>query len=98
MTQDQLLTTLRTMAPRLRAQGIAHLFLFGSRARGSASPASDVDLCFDQDPAETPDALRQEQVAAELSAALGAPVDLIERGSFLPRSRRMIDAEALQVY
>jgi predicted nucleotidyltransferase len=57
--------------PRLRLA-----ILFGSRARGSARPDSDVDLAIV--PADASLSLAQEEhLRAEVEQAVGAPVDLV---------------------
>ena len=35
--------------PALQAEGVKHVWLFGSVARGEAGPGSDVDLFFEHD-------------------------------------------------
>jgi predicted nucleotidyltransferase len=47
MDKGSVIETLRLHEPELRAAGIVHLRLFGSVARGEASPESDVDLMAD---------------------------------------------------
>jgi predicted nucleotidyltransferase len=44
MDKNRILAILRSHAPELQAAGIAHLRLFGSVARGEATPQSDIDL------------------------------------------------------
>lgn len=44
MQQSELIATLRSLRPRLEAEGVEHLALFGSRARGDNRPDSDIDL------------------------------------------------------
>jgi hypothetical protein len=51
--REQALRTLRAHAPALRARGVVRLGLFGSIARGEASPDSDVDLLIEIDPQAT---------------------------------------------
>jgi predicted nucleotidyltransferase len=56
---------------------LRHAILFGSRARGSARPDSDVDLLLvfrRLPPDREPQATRAERVAAEVAAASGVPV------------------------
>ncbi len=49
MDRDRILLILREHAPELKAAGLVHLRVFGSVARGEASPQSDVDLMADFD-------------------------------------------------
>ena len=44
---EQLLAELRALKPEFEREGVAHLSLFGSRARGDQRPDSDVDLIVD---------------------------------------------------
>ena len=48
--RERVVGVLREQAPRLRARGITRLSLFGSVARGEASPDSDIDLLIEADP------------------------------------------------
>jgi len=47
MDKNRILAILRSHAPELQAAGLAHLRLFGSVARGEATPQSDIDLIAD---------------------------------------------------
>jgi UTP:GlnB (protein PII) uridylyltransferase len=48
-TAEQVIATLRDHAAELRQAGVRHVSLFGSLARGEASPASDIDLVVELD-------------------------------------------------
>jgi predicted nucleotidyltransferase len=50
MDKDRILATMRQHEAELKAAGIVHLHLFGSVARGEATPLSDVDLLFECEP------------------------------------------------
>ncbi|MEX0851809.1 MAG: nucleotidyltransferase domain-containing protein [Bauldia sp.] len=47
ITRDQLVAELRALRPAFEGEGVAHMALFGSRARGENRPDSDVDLLVD---------------------------------------------------
>jgi predicted nucleotidyltransferase len=47
ISRDQLVAELRALGPAFEADGVAHMALFGSRARGDNRPDSDVDLLID---------------------------------------------------
>ena len=47
LAREQLLTELRALKPVFEREGVVHLSMFGSRARGDNRPDSDVDLVVD---------------------------------------------------
>jgi uncharacterized protein len=53
LTRDQLLSRLRALRPEFEREGVAHMSLFGSRARGDNRPDSDIDLIVDVRPGRT---------------------------------------------
>ncbi|HEX5236757.1 MAG TPA: nucleotidyltransferase family protein [Silvibacterium sp.] len=76
MDQQLVIQTLRAHEPELRAAGILRLRLFGSLARGQSSPASDVDLMADFDPAKSLSLLALVTLENRLAELLGVKVDL----------------------
>lgn len=50
MERTRIVKTLASLRPALQAEGVRHVALFGSRARGDHGPDSDVDLLIDVDP------------------------------------------------
>jgi predicted nucleotidyltransferase len=98
MNRETVIATLRAHEPELKAAGIARLSLFGSTARDTAGPDSDIDLlaAFDEArPLSLLDVIRIENQIADL---LGRPVDLIEEGSLKPRVRQNVDREAVRAF
>ena len=77
--------------------GIAKLEIFGSEARGTAKPGSDIDVLY---------TLRSgrklgweiEQLADELSELFGRKVDLVSSRSLHPLLRPSVLAEARPLY
>jgi uncharacterized protein len=100
MKREDALVTLSRLEPSLRSQGLAHLYLFGSVARNDATPGSDVDVAFDVEPAlELKFSLiDQSRVMRQISEALHAPVDLVERAYLRPRIAENVATEMIQVF
>lgn len=66
----------------LRANDVAYAGVFGSFARGEATPTSDVDILIKfEKPKSLLDIVRLER---ELSASLGRSVDLVTEASLSP--------------
>lgn len=74
--------------------GIRSLALFGSRARGDAREASDVDILIDIDPRV---GLGFVDLAEAMEQRLGLHVDLISTRSLAPRHRKVIEADLVYV-
>jgi uncharacterized protein len=77
--------------------GIARLDVFGSTSRGDAGVDSDVDLLYSLEP-QARLGWRIEDLARELSAVLGRPVDLVSRRALNARIRDKVLAEAQSLY
>jgi predicted nucleotidyltransferase len=82
----------------LRENGATGLFLFGSRARGTNRPDSDLDLFIDFDPAEkVPNMFRLMQLEDEIAKALGVPVTITTRNALHPLMKDRIIQDAFRV-
>lgn len=97
MDRETVIRTLRAHEAELRAEGISHVYLFGSVARGEADEKSDVDLFFDYDNPRF-SLINVARVKRRFAQILGAPVDAMTRRSVHPRIRAEVEAEALQVF
>lgn len=86
--RSQILRTLRALEPTLRAEGVRHVSVFGSVARGEDSSASDVDLALDILPGAAPMGFQfvtyVDRLKRTLAAALSRNVDIV----ILPARRR----------
>lgn len=90
------LEALRSLLPELRERyDVDTLEVFGSRVRSDADIQSDIDVLVTF--TETPDLLRFIALEDEISAKLGARVDLVMRRSLKPRLRDRILSEAVPV-
>ena len=96
--KDQVLATLRAHAPTLRAAGITRLSLFGSTARGTHGPDSDIDLLAAFDNTRRISILDIAGLELDLATLLGRKVDLIEEGTLKPGIQQSVEAEALLIF
>lgn len=95
MEQQKVLDTLATQKQLLlQKYGVTRLGIFGSVARGQATPQSDVDVIVEM----PPDLFQMVHLRDDLEEILGARVDLIRLhknlNAFL---KRRIDDEAIYV-
>lgn len=77
--------------------GIAELKIFGSRARGTARPDSDIDILYTLRPGRRL-GWEIEQLADELAGLFGFHVDLVSSRALHPLLRPSVLAEARPVY
>lgn len=77
--------------------GIAELKIFGSQARGTALPGSDIDILYTLRPGRRL-GWEIEQLADELTELFGGRVDLVSSRALHPLLRPSVLAEARPVY
>lgn len=96
LSTDQLRALLTDFKKRYgAAYHLVALGYFGSYARNSATPASDVDIVFDTD---APNLFMTVMLKQDLEQALGRPVDVLQlRGLTNPRLKRRIEQEVVYV-
>lgn len=80
-----------------RRYGISALFVFGSVARGTPAPTSDVDLLYDLQPGARL-GWEIEDLSDALAEIFGRPVDLVARAALHPLLRTSVLNEARAVY
>ena len=97
MDRDVVIRTLRAHEAELRAEGISHVYLFGSVARDEAGPSSDVDLFYDYDPDRFGflQFMRIRELGPEI---LGGSVDIMPRDGIHPLIRPKVEQAAVQVF
>jgi uncharacterized protein len=77
--------------------GIARLLVFGSVARGTATPDSDIDVLYELEPGRRL-GWEIEQLADELAALFGRPVDLVSPAALHRRLKDTVLSEARTLY
>jgi uncharacterized protein len=83
----------RDLITAAAGHGITHLRVFGSVARGSDRPDSDVDLLVDLPPGMS--LFRLARAQDELEAILEAPVDLVPASDLKPGIRPRVERELI---
>ncbi len=81
-------TLVKRITPVLRAHKVVRAALFGSVARGTAGPDSDVDILIEFAPSAS--LLDLAALELELTALLGRPVEVVTYGSLDPRIRARV--------
>jgi len=98
MDRAALIEVLRGYDAALRENGATGVFIFGSRARGTNRPDSDLDLFIDYDPStRIPNMFRLMQHEQEISDRLGFPVTITTRNALHPLMKSRIERDAVQV-
>jgi hypothetical protein len=96
MDKERVLALLNSHRDRLDEFAVKALFLFGSVARGEATPESDVDLLVEFDrPVGLFTLLRLQSYLEEL---LGCSVDLGTPNSLRPHLRETVLKEAIRAF
>lgn len=98
MDKDRIIVILRDHAPELKAAGLVHLRVFGSVARGEASPQSDVDLMADFDKSKRITLLTVGRLENRLADLLGVKVDLSSADWMKEPVRRQALEEAVLAF
>jgi uncharacterized protein len=96
--RERVLRVLRGHEAALHGLGIAHLWLFGSLARGEAGMDSDVDAMIAIPPGRKFSLFDLGEVRVELCELLGREVDVVIEEDLLPGFRSDISSDLVQVF
>ena len=98
MNREDIITLLRENEAALRARGVTHAALFGSRARGDARPDSDTDIMIEIDP-EAPVTIYDYVAIKDFIASLFVgPVDVVDREGLKPYVRPAVTTDAIYAF
>ena len=84
MDRRDIIARLRENEAALRARGVAHAALFGSRARGDARPDSDTDIMIEIDPEAPVGVFEYVRIKEYIATLFDGPVDVVDREGLKP--------------
>ena len=98
MDRQEIIAMLRKNEPTLRARGVSHAALFGSRARGDNRPDSDIDIMIEFDPAAHVTVFNYAGLKDYISSLFDDPVDVVSRDGLKPYVRPGASADAIYAF
>ncbi len=98
MDKDAILAQLRANEAALRARGVVHAALFGSRARGDNRPDSDIDIMIDFDPKAVRDVYAYAGLKLYIASLFDDPVDVVNQHGLKPYVRPNATADAVYAF
>jgi len=98
MDKQAIIKLLQESEPDLRARGVTHAALFGSRARGDNRPDSDTDIMIDVDPEAHISVYDYVGLKEYIAGLFTGPVDVVTRDGLKPYVRPAATAEAVYAF
>ena len=98
MSRQGIIAKLREQEAALRARGVSHAALFGSRARGDASPDNDTDIMIEIDPEAPVGVYEYVGIKEYIASLLDGRVDVVERESLKSYIRPAATADAIYAF
>ena len=98
MDRQDIIARLREHEATLRAHGVAHAALFGSRARGDARPDSDIDIMIEIDPEARIGVWGYAGLKDTIASLFDGPVDVVNRDGLKPYVRPAATADAIYAF
>lgn len=98
MTRYEIIEAIRREEPALRAAGVSHLAIFGSRARGDASIGSDLDVLIETTPGVRFSLISLSGVGLLIEDAVGIPSQVVMKRSIPPEFAERIKTDLLEVF
>ncbi len=98
MNSQEIMSRLRENEAALRARGVAHAALFGSRARGDERADSDTDIMVEIDPDAGVGFWEFIGLRAYISGLFDGTVDVVDREGLKPSVRPAAMSDAVYAF
>jgi len=98
MDKQGIIARLRENEAALRARGVTHAALFGSRARGDDRPDSDIDIMIEIEPEAVQDVYAYVGLKSYIAELFTESVDVVDREALKPYVRPPAEAEAVYAF
>ena len=98
MKSEEILARLRENEMALRARGVTHAALFGSRARGDNRPDSDIDIMIEFDPAARVTVFNYAGLKDYIASLFDGQVDVVNREGLKPYVRPTVTTDAIYAF
>lgn len=98
MDNQEILAKLRENETGLRARGVSHAALFGSRARGDNRTDSDIDIMIEIDPIAGIGVFEYVALKDYIAGLFGGRVDVVSRDGLKPYLRPAATTDAIYAF
>jgi len=98
MNGQDIINRLREHEAALRARGVCHAALFGSRARGDGRPDSDTDIMIEIDPDAPVGVYEYVRIKEYIAGLFDGRVDVVDREGLKPYVRPAATADAIYAF
>jgi predicted nucleotidyltransferase len=98
MDKLEIFARLRENEAALRAQGVSHVALFGSRARGDNRPDNDIDIMIEVAPDAPVGLFEYVAITQFLADLFPTPIEVADRSTLKPLIRPSAEREAIYAF